>query len=259
MLTTQADAVDDADRRSLYADDRRSSASPSPEEDRRCRRAAKPTGPTPGRRDHPRRQAREPADRRRARLRRARGRAADPVRYPRDPTLDPQLVWKGKDELDGEDLVADAPPIYIQEKIDPRVLIENLRTHRRAAGGRARADAVRVLRRARRARPRRVLPARGQLVEPHDPRRLAQRHGEPRRARGAARQGPDDLHRPAVRDQVRLATGRSRPASATSRTASSRTPPARSSRSRRSATHGSSASTRYLTYLRDRLLVARTC
>src|SRR3954466_11868346 len=49
------------------------------------------------------------------------------VRYPRDPTLDPQLVWKGKDQVDGEDLVADAPPIYIQEKIDPRVLIENLR------------------------------------------------------------------------------------------------------------------------------------
>ncbi|MDA8360168.1 MAG: site-specific DNA-methyltransferase, partial [Actinomycetota bacterium] len=50
-----------------------------------------------------------------------------PVRYPRDPTLDPQLVWKGKDDLDGEDLVADAPAIYIQEKIDPRVIIENLR------------------------------------------------------------------------------------------------------------------------------------
>ena len=50
-----------------------------------------------------------------------------PVRYPRDPSLDPQLVWKGKDQLDGEDLVADAPAIYIQEKIDPRVLIENLR------------------------------------------------------------------------------------------------------------------------------------
>lgn len=53
--------------------------------------------------------------------------AAIQLRYPRDPTLDPQLVWKGKDELDGEDLVADAPPIYIQEKIDPRVLVENLR------------------------------------------------------------------------------------------------------------------------------------
>ena len=50
-----------------------------------------------------------------------------PVRYPRDPSLDPQLVWKGKDALDGEDLVADAPAIYIQEKIDPRVLVENLR------------------------------------------------------------------------------------------------------------------------------------
>jgi adenine-specific DNA-methyltransferase len=49
------------------------------------------------------------------------------IRYRRDPTLDPQLVWKGKDELDGDDLVADAAPIYIQEKIDPRVLIENLR------------------------------------------------------------------------------------------------------------------------------------
>jgi len=50
-----------------------------------------------------------------------------PVRYPRDPSLDPQLVWKGKDELDGEDLIAEAPAIYIQEKIDPRVIIENLR------------------------------------------------------------------------------------------------------------------------------------
>lgn len=57
-----------------------------------------------------------------------------PLRYPRDPTLDPQLVWKSKDALDGEDLVADAPAIYIQEKIDPRAIIENLRdTARRPA------------------------------------------------------------------------------------------------------------------------------
>jgi adenine-specific DNA-methyltransferase len=49
------------------------------------------------------------------------------LRYPRDPSLDPQLVWKGKDEQDGEDLVVDAPPIYIQEKIAPQVIIENLR------------------------------------------------------------------------------------------------------------------------------------
>src|SRR4051812_45861024 len=55
------------------------------------------------------------------------------VRYARDESLDPQLVWRGKyppaDEIDTYDLdlVTDAPPIYIQEKIDPRVLIENLR------------------------------------------------------------------------------------------------------------------------------------
>lgn len=51
-----------------------------------------------------------------------------PVHYRRDPTLDPQLVWKGKDELDSEDLIAEAPAIYIQEKVDPRVIIENLRS-----------------------------------------------------------------------------------------------------------------------------------
>lgn len=47
--------------------------------------------------------------------------------YERRPELDPQLVWRGKPEQDAEPLVADAPPIYIQEKIDPRVLVENLR------------------------------------------------------------------------------------------------------------------------------------
>src|SRR6476659_4921383 len=54
-------------------------------------------------------------------------RAVRQVRYARDESLDPQLVWRGKyppaDEVDGQDvdLVTDAPPIYIQEKIDPRV------------------------------------------------------------------------------------------------------------------------------------------
>ena len=49
------------------------------------------------------------------------------IRFHRDPSLDPQLVWKGKDELDGEDLVADAPPIYIQEKIHPQAIVEEVR------------------------------------------------------------------------------------------------------------------------------------
>ena len=49
------------------------------------------------------------------------------VRYPRDPTLDPQLVWKGKDEQDSSDLEVPAVPIYIQETIDPLALVEELR------------------------------------------------------------------------------------------------------------------------------------
>lgn len=47
--------------------------------------------------------------------------------YERDATLDPQLVWRGKPDLDQDDLYADAPPIYRQETIVPQALIENLR------------------------------------------------------------------------------------------------------------------------------------
>lgn len=47
--------------------------------------------------------------------------------YPRDPSLDPQVVWKGKDELDREDLAVPLVPIYIQEKIRPQTIIENVK------------------------------------------------------------------------------------------------------------------------------------
>lgn len=47
--------------------------------------------------------------------------------YPRDPSLDPQLVWKGKDEQDREALEVPTVPIYIQEKIQPQAIIENVR------------------------------------------------------------------------------------------------------------------------------------
>ena len=50
------------------------------------------------------------------------------VLYPRDPTLDPQLVWKGKDAQDlAGYLDVASVPVYIQEKIDARALVENLR------------------------------------------------------------------------------------------------------------------------------------
>jgi adenine-specific DNA-methyltransferase len=47
--------------------------------------------------------------------------------YPRDTSLDPQLVWKGKDEQDRQDLAVPVVPVYIQEKIHPQALIESLR------------------------------------------------------------------------------------------------------------------------------------
>lgn len=44
----------------------------------------------------------------------------------RNPDLDPQLVWRGKDIQDWSDLVVQAPPLYIQEKVHPKVLIDDL-------------------------------------------------------------------------------------------------------------------------------------
>ena len=49
------------------------------------------------------------------------------MRYPRDTSLDPQLVWKGKDEQDAADLAVLVVPVYIQEKIHPQAIINALR------------------------------------------------------------------------------------------------------------------------------------
>src|SRR5262245_55991258 len=53
----------------------------------------------------------------------------DPIRVAyqrRNRDLDPQLVWRGKDEQDWSDLVVHAPPLYIQGKVHPKVLIDDL-------------------------------------------------------------------------------------------------------------------------------------
>ena len=44
----------------------------------------------------------------------------------RNRDLDPQLIWRGKDEQDWSDLVVQAPPLYIQEKVHPKALIDDL-------------------------------------------------------------------------------------------------------------------------------------
>ncbi|MYH51161.1 MAG: site-specific DNA-methyltransferase [Gammaproteobacteria bacterium] len=52
----------------------------------------------------------------------------------RNRDLDPQLVWRGKDEQDDGDLIAQAAPLYIQEKVHPKVLIDDLVQHAKDAG-----------------------------------------------------------------------------------------------------------------------------
>jgi adenine-specific DNA-methyltransferase len=54
----------------------------------------------------------------------------------RNRDLDPQLVWRGKDEQDWSDLIVQAPPLYIQEKVHPRVIIDDLK---RESANRAKA------------------------------------------------------------------------------------------------------------------------
>src|SRR6266705_1005689 len=59
----------------------------------------------------------------------------------RNHDLDPQLVWRGKDEQDWSDLVVYAPPIYIQEKVHPKVLIDDLERRTEVS---AKADAAQI-------------------------------------------------------------------------------------------------------------------
>ena len=106
-----------------------------------------------------------------------------PVRYPRNIDLDPQLVWRGKDEQDWSDLVVPAPPLYIQEKVEPKALVDDLLREtkvRRAEENPPQPSLFGDFKRsAGRRRTHRVLPAPRQLVEPDDPRRLIARDGEP--------------------------------------------------------------------------------
>ncbi|MBW3565435.1 MAG: site-specific DNA-methyltransferase [Acidobacteria bacterium] len=54
----------------------------------------------------------------------------------RNRDVDPQLVWRGKDQQDWSDLVVQAPPLFIQEKVHPKVLIDDLmRRTKESSGG----------------------------------------------------------------------------------------------------------------------------
>lgn len=113
----------------------------------------------------------------------------------RDHSLDPAAGVEGQRTSSPRCWRATLPPLYIQEKIDPRVLVENLR--RTAAAnepepemtlfdtfdGLDELDAVDFYRHDANWSNRMILG------------RLAQRHGQPRRARAPARQSADGIHR----------------------------------------------------------------
>jgi adenine-specific DNA-methyltransferase len=54
------------------------------------------------------------------------GAALDAEKQARNRDIDPQLVWRGKDQQDWSDLVVHAPPLYIQEKVHAKALIDDL-------------------------------------------------------------------------------------------------------------------------------------
>ena len=135
----------------------------------------------------------------------------DPVRVAyerRNRDLDPQLVWRGKDEQDWSDLVVHAPPLYIQEKVHPKALIDDLLRQTRESrndAGETTPDLFADFN---------GLPQGADKTDFYQPDQnwsnrmilgdFAAGDGEPGRARGLARQGPVHLRRPAVRDQVQL-------------------------------------------------------
>lgn len=51
----------------------------------------------------------------------------------RNRDLDPQLVWRGKYEQNQQDLIAQAPPLFIQEKVNPKYLIDDMLKHTESA------------------------------------------------------------------------------------------------------------------------------
>ncbi|KWA79431.1 DNA methylase [Burkholderia ubonensis] len=68
------------------------------------------------------------------------GKGLEEEKVQRNRDLDPQLVWRGKDQQDWSDLVVNAPPLYIQEKVKPKVLIDDLR--RMSEAGAPQAGAI---------------------------------------------------------------------------------------------------------------------
>src|SRR6218665_3645774 len=55
------------------------------------------------------------------------GKSSDAFQQRPNRDLDPQLLWRGKDQQDWTDLVVNAPPLYLQEQVHPKVLLDDRR------------------------------------------------------------------------------------------------------------------------------------
>jgi len=124
------------------------------------------------------------------------------TRYPRNTDLDPQLVWRGKDYQDWSDLVIQAPPLYIQEKVHPKVLVDDLLRESRSTKSQKPDAQIDLFADFNGVAEGGVLPTRGRLDEPVDPRRLLGGDDLAARARAHGRASAVHLRRPAVRHQV---------------------------------------------------------
>ena len=170
---------------------------------------------------------------------------------------DAQLVWRGKDTQDWSDLIVQSPPLYIQEKIHPKAIIDDLkRRSQTAAGTEAAPDLF--------ADFNGIAPDAKTEFYQHD------QHWSNRmilgdslqvmaslaRARGAGGQGAVHLFRPALRHQVQLQLAGLHPvARRQGRQADRHLPRAGTGEAFRDTWKDGIHS--YLTYLRDRLTVMR--
>ena len=130
--------------------------------------------------------------------------------YPRDPSLDPQLVWKGKDEQDRQDLAVPVVPVYIQEKIHPQALSTISAPHSSRLATRADSTCSPTSTACPKTSPSALIfTITMATVEPHDPGRLALGDDQPGRERRAQGQGADAFTstRPTASSSAR--TGRS--------------------------------------------------
>ena len=126
----------------------------------------------------------------------------------RNRDLDPQLVWRGKDEQDWSDLVVQAPPLYIQEKVHPKVLIDALRRQTQQAEDKGKDQQLDLFADFNGLSDE----ARSTEFYQHDanwtnrmiPGRQFAGDGVAGRTRGVARQGAVHLSRPTLRHQVQL-------------------------------------------------------